>query len=156
MGIIKLEQEELATQRTDLLINIIYNNFLDLSNDPKLNHNIESITKILESPDVVLLLFMDKGKIGGYLLAEIIHLEDGRKVMFISYIFVAKYLRTHGVGSQLLNYIKKVANVKYCDGLMLIYDTSQKKLRRFYDKHGFLLDFNLRRYETHDVFYLVL
>ena len=156
MGIIKLEQDELASQRTDLLVNIIYKNFLDLSNDPKLNHNIESITKTLDSPDAVLLLFMDKGKIGGYLLGEIMHLEDGRKVMFISYIFVAKYLRTQGVGSQLLNYIAKVANVKYCDGIMLIYDTSQKKLRRFYDKHGLLLDFNLRRYSTHDVFYKVL
>jgi ribosomal protein S18 acetylase RimI-like enzyme len=155
MGIIKLEQDELASQRKDLLVNIIYKNFRELSTEPKLNHNIETITKTLDNPDAVLLLFMDKGKIGGYLLADIVHLEDGRKVMFISYIFVAKYLRTQGVGSQLLNYIKKVSNVKYCDGLMLIYDTTQKKLRRFYDKHGFLLDFNLRRYTSHDVFYLV-
>ena len=52
--------------------------------------------------------------------------------------------------------IKKQADIKYCDGLMLIYDTTQKKLRIFYDRNGYMLDFHLRRYEKNDVFYKVL
>jgi GNAT superfamily N-acetyltransferase len=153
MGIIKMEYPELKKQKKDVLVDIIYNNFGDLNDEPKLNHTPEAIKKTLDSMKAVLLLFIENGKIGAYLLGEIIILEDGRKVMFISYIFVAKDLRTSGVGTKLLQIISKFATDKYCDGVMLIYDTTQKKLRRFYDKNGFMLDFQLRRFEKHDVFY---
>ncbi len=156
MGIIKMEHQELKKQRKEILVDIIYNNFSDLNDEPKLNHTHEAIMKTLNSKEVVLLLFIEKGKIGGYLLGEIMILEDGRKVMFISYIFVAKDLRASGVGTQLLQIITKIASDKYCDGIMLIYDTTQKKLIRFYDKHGFMLDFQLRRFEKHDVFYKII
>ena len=156
MGLIKMEYQELRKQKKDVLVNIIYNNFTDLNDEPKLNHTPESIMKTLNSKDTVLLLFIEHGKIGGYLLGEIMILDDGRKVMFISYIFVAKDLRTSGIGTQLLQIISKIASDKYCDGLMLIYDTTQKKLRRFYDRNGFMLDFQLRRFEKHDVFYKLL
>jgi ribosomal protein S18 acetylase RimI-like enzyme len=156
MGIIKMEYLELKKQRKDILVDIIYNNFSDLNDEPKLNHTPEAIEKTLNSKDVVLLLFIENGKIGGYLLAEVMILEDGRKVMYISYIFVAKDLRTSGVGTQLLQIISKIASDKYCDGIMLIYDTTQKKLRRFYDRNGFMLDFQLRRFEKHDVFYKII
>jgi GNAT superfamily N-acetyltransferase len=156
MGIIKMEYAELKKQRKDLLVNIIYNNFSELNDEPKLNHTPEAIKKTLDNKDAVLLLFIENGKIGGYLLGEIIILEDGRKVMFVNYIFVAKNLRASGVGTQLLQIITKIASDKYCDGIMLFYDTSQKKLRRFYDRNGFMLDFQLRRYQTHDVFYKLI
>ncbi len=151
-----MEYQELKKQRKDLLVDIIYNNFTELNDEPKLNHTPEAILKTLNSKDVVLLLFIEKGKIGGYLLGEIIILEDGRKVMFISYIFVAKNLRASGVGTQLLQIITKISADNYCDGIMLIYDTRQKKLRRFYDRNGYMLDFQLRRYENHDVFYKLI
>lgn len=156
MGIIIMEYQELKKQRKDLLVDIIYNNFTELNDEPKLNHTPEAILKTLNSKDVVLLLFIEKAKIGGYLLGEVMILEDGRKVMFISYIFVAKNLRASGVGTQLLQIITKIAADKYCDGIMLIYDTRQKKLRRFYDRNGYMLDFQLRRYENHDVFYKLI
>lgn len=156
MGIIKMEQRDLRNQNKQLLINIIYNNFIHLNPEPKLNHTKEAIGDTLNNDDVVLLLFMDNGKIGGYLLAQSMILEDGRKVMFISYIYVANQLRKHGVGTKLLHAIEKEADIKYCDGLMLIYDTTQKNLRRFYDRNGYMLDFQLRRYEKNDVFYKVL
>ncbi len=156
MGIIKMEYPELKKQKKDVLVDIIYNNFSDLNDEPKLNHTPEAIKKTLDSKEAVLLLFIENGKIGAYLLGEIMILEDGRKVMFISYIFVAKDLRTSGVGTKLLQIISKIATDKYCDGVMLIYDTTQKKLRRFYDKNGFMLDFQLRRFEKHDVFYKII
>ena len=153
MGIIKMEYQELKKQKKEVLVDIIYNNFGDLNDEPKLNHTPEAIMKTLNSKEVVLLLFIENGKIGGYLLGEVMILEDGRKVMYVSYIFVAKNLRTSGVGTQLLQIISKIATDKYCDGCMLIYDTTQKKLRRFYDRNNFMLDFQLRRFEKHDVFY---
>ena len=151
-----LEYDDLISQKKDLLVDIIYNNFKDLDDEPKLNHTPESIRKTLDSKDAELIIYLDNDKIGAYLLAEITMLEDGRKVMFVSYIYVAKYLRTHSIGTQIMQMISKIAYDKYCDGLMLIYDTTQKKLRRFYDKQGFMLDFHLRRFEKHDVFYKLL
>ncbi len=156
MNIIKLDYKKLKTQKKELLIDIIYNNFIYLEPEPKLNHNRDSIKKILDSKDAILFLFIDQDKIGAYLLGEILILEDGRKVLFISYIYVAKSLRTANIGTSLLKHAEKYGNEQYCDGLMLIYDTRRKELRRFYDRNGFLLDFNLRRYENNDVFYKLL
>ena len=73
-----------------------------------------------------------------------------------SYIFVSKSLRTQGVGSKLMKTVEEYAYKNYCDGLMLIYDTRRKELRHFYDRHGYMLDFQLRRYENNDVFYKVI
>ena len=53
------------------------------------------------NPEVVLLLAMDKKQIVGYLLAEIMTLEDGRKVLFISYLYVAPTMRNKGLGKTL-------------------------------------------------------
>lgn len=156
MSIIKYEWSDLQRQNKELLVNIIYNNFLYLEPEPKLNHNPKAILDILNDTGAVLFLFMNSNKIGAYLLGQIMILEDGRKVLYISYIFVSKSLRTKGVGSLLLKNAEQYAYTKYCDGIMLIYDTRRKELRRFYDKHGFMLDFQLRRYENNDVFYKVL
>ncbi len=41
-------------------------------------------------------------------------------------------------------------------GCMLIFDTQQDNLVRFYEDRGYMLDINLRRYERHDVFYKIL
>ena len=156
MSIIKYDWHDLQKQNKQLLVNIIYNNFLYLEPEKKLNHNVKTILDILNNKDVVLFLFMKERKIGAYLLGQIMILDDGRKVLYISYIFVSKSLRTNGIGSLLLKKAEQYAYTMYCDGIMLIYDTRRKELRRFYDKHSFMLDFQLRRYENNDVFYKVL
>jgi GNAT superfamily N-acetyltransferase len=156
MSIVKLEHSDLKNQNKDLLVKIIYNNFLYLEPEPKLNHNPEAIIQILNSKDVILFLFMHQGKIGSYLLAQIINLDDSRKVLYISYIYVSKPFRTQGIGRKLMKNAEQYAYEKRCDGIMLIYDTRRKELRRFYDKLGFMLDFQLRRYENNDVFFKVI
>jgi GNAT superfamily N-acetyltransferase len=156
MSIVKLEYSDLKTQNKELLINIIYNNFLYLEPEPKLNHNRKAISEILNDKDVVLFLYIKDKKIGAYLLSQIIHLEDGRKVLYISYLFVSNSLRKSGIGSILMKKAEQYAYINYCDGILLIYDTRRKELRRFYDRHGYMLDFQLRRYENNDVFYKVL
>ena len=88
MSIIKLEHADLMKHNTTLLVEIIYNNFKDLADTQELNHTKDAISKNLKSENAFLLLYLDNNqKIGGYLLAEILDLQDGRKVMFISYIF---------------------------------------------------------------------
>ena len=66
MNIIKLDYKKLKTQKKELLIDIIYNNFIYLEPEPKLNHNQDSIKKILDSKDAILFLFIDQDKIGAY------------------------------------------------------------------------------------------
>ena len=40
-----------------------------------------------------------------------------------------------------------------CNGVMLIFDTYDSILVRFYENRTYMLDINLRRFERHDVFY---
>jgi predicted GNAT family N-acyltransferase len=156
MEIIKLEQNDLMKQDLTMLTNIIYDNFPELIDTPNVMHSPESIKRTLESKDVVLLLAMNKQKLVGYLLGEIMYLEDGRKVLFISYIFVAPSMRNNKLGKKLMFQSFEVGGDNFCDGIMLIYDTTDRQLRKFYGKLGFILDFNMRRYERQDVFYKIL
>ena len=156
MDIINLDHKDLMKQDLNLLTKTIYDNFPELIDTPGVAHTQESIMKTLTNPDVVLILAMKKKKIAGYLLGEIMILEDGRKVLFISYVYVAPSLRNNGLGKQLMNKSFDIAADNYCDGIMLIYDTTDRQLRNFYGKMDFMLDFNLRKYEKNDVFYKVL
>ena len=154
--IVTLTAANLKNQNLSLLINNIYKNFLELASDPKLNHTKSEIQKILDSDGVVLFLILDNNKIIGYLLGEVLDLQDSRHVLFISYIYVVKFMRNKKLGCKLMSYAISYAIEQRCDGIMLIYNTSDKKLERFYNKYGFMLDFHLRRYEPHDVFFKIL
>lgn len=154
--IVTLTAKDLKNQNKTLLINNIYKNFLELSSNPKLNHSKSEIQKILDSEGVVLFLILDNNKIIGYLLGEVIDLQDLRHVLFISYIYVVKFMRNKKLGCKLMSYAISYGIEQRCDGIMLIYNTSDRKLERFYDKYGFMLDFHLRRYEKHDVFFKIL
>jgi ribosomal protein S18 acetylase RimI-like enzyme len=156
MKIIKLDHKDLMKQNLTMLTNVIYDNFPELIDTPNVTHSPESIRKTLESRDIVLLLAMNNNKLLGYLLGEIMILEDGRKVLFISYLFVAPSMRNNGLGKKLMFEAYEVAGNEFCDGIMLIYDTTDRQLRNFYGKLGFMLDFNMRRYERNDVFYKVI
>jgi len=154
--ILKLTSKDLQKQDKSLLVNTIYENFAPLNDDPRLNHNKFEITKILNSDGVILFLILDNNKIVGYLLGEIMDLQDTRHVLFISYIYVVKFMRNKKLGCKLMSIAISYAIEQRSDGIMLIYNTSDKRLERFYDKYGFMLDFHLRRYELHDVFFKIL
>jgi len=157
MEIIKLNSNDLLNQDKTMLTKVIYNNFPELVDVPNVVHTEESIKKTLESKNVVLIIALTENKkIGGYLLGDIMILEDGRKVLFISYLYVANSLRNKGLGKKIMFESFTIGNNEFCDGVLLIYDTTDKQLREFYGKLGFMLDFNLRRYEKNDVFYKVL
>lgn len=154
--IITLTAKDLKKQDVTLLVNNIYNNFLNLVSNPKLSHTKSEIWKTLNSVNVVLFLILHNNKIIGYLLGKIIDIEDSRHVLFISYIYVVKNMRNKKLGCKLMSLAISYGIKNRCDGIMLIYNTSDKKLQRFYNKYGFMLDFHLRRYEQHDVFYKIL
>ena len=140
-----------------LFINTIYNNFIDLKNNDKLLHTKEIIEKNLRSENsLIILITNDLNYIIGYLTANILMLDDRRKVIYINYIYVASNERNNNIGSKLLlkaeNYARKLNLI----GSMLIFDTHNPKLVHFYEKYGYMLDINLRRYERHDVYYKTL
>lgn len=154
--IVTLTSKDLKNQYMTLLINNIYKNFLELSTDSRLNHNKAEIQKILESKGVVLFLILHENKIIAYLVGEIMDLDDSRHVLFISYIYVVKFMRNKKLGNKLMSMAISYGIEQRCDGIMLIYNTSDRILERFYDKFGFMLDFHLRRYEKNDVFFKIL
>lgn len=137
-------------------IDIIYNNFIELTEDDKLMHNKEKIEENLRNDNSVIILLMNDDKIFGFVTGNIMLLDDRRKVLFISYIYVAETERNKKLGSQLMNIVEKTALLNKCLGVMLIFDTHQQNLVRFYENRGYMLDINLRRYERHDVFYKII
>ena len=118
--------------------------------------NKTEIQKTLDSDGVVLFLILHENKIIAYLLGEVMNLQDSRHVLFISYIYVVNNMRNKKLGCKLMSLAISYGIKQRCDGIMLIYNTSDRKLERFYDKYGFMLDFHLRRYELHDVYFKIL
>jgi ribosomal protein S18 acetylase RimI-like enzyme len=138
-------------------IDIIYNNFIELTEDDKLMHNKEKIEENLRNDNsVIILLLNGDNKIIGFVTGNIILLDDRRKVFYISYIYVAESERNKKIGSQLMNIVEKITMLNKCLGVMLIFDTHQQNLVKFYENRGYMLDINLRRYERHDVFYKII
>lgn len=149
----ELYSDNIKNQNMNLLTDVIYNNFIDLSSNKKLLHEKDKIYETLTSNDVFLLLVVENNKLVAYVLASIMMLNDNRKVLYISYIYVAKTHRNRGIASQCIKKIEIAAKKNRCDGIMLIFNTKDSKLFHFYETRGFMLDINLRRYEMHDVYY---
>ena len=62
MTIHKLTHEDLQYRNLNKFRDVIYDNFIELNNDPKLLHTKEEINKTLNSEDVLLLFSVDKNK----------------------------------------------------------------------------------------------
>lgn len=134
-------------------INVVYNHFIDLANYANLNHSVQEIKKLLTSDNFKGYIVKHKNKyIIGYILGEITHLNDGRDVYFITYLYTASNFRKLGIASKLINHIKTEMKKQFIYTIMLICNTDNSKLVDFYMKKGFMLDLLLRRYEKHDVF----
>lgn len=133
--------------------NVIYQNFSDLANYPKLNHNKKELIRLLTSKNTRIYLLLYKNKIASYLVGEFITLNDGRLVFFINYIYTSSFFRNKGLGSNLIKHVIGIANKNKCDGIMLICDVENEKTYNFYLMRGFMPDVILRRYQKHDVLY---
>lgn len=153
MRILDVSHRVLNSQNLDKLVNVIYNNFGELLQYPDLKHTKSEILRLLKSPNAQVYLFLVNGKIASYIVGEIMDLFDGRKVLYITYLFTAPQFRHKGLASQMMKYAEKKANEKQCDGMMLTCDTDNKNVYDFYLKRGFMPDLWLRKYTRYDVLY---
>jgi len=144
----------LKSSNTDLLVDTIYDNFKNLGDIEKLNHNKKEIERILKSNNSFVLFIMKNKKIIAYLIAEKILLADGREVLYIYYLFTSQKFRNMGLASTLLDTSKQFSNKNNCTGIMLTCDTDNTKVHNFYLKKGFMPDMLMRTYNKYDVFYL--
>jgi ribosomal protein S18 acetylase RimI-like enzyme len=155
MKFIILRKADLKLQNLTLLVNTIYNNFIELEDIPLLSHNKETISANMYK-DSILILAMENDKICGYLLGYYTTLPDNRQILFINYIYLSKKYRHKGIGRKLMFSAIDDASEHKVDGVMLIYDTDNLYVDNFYKKLGFMLDVNMRRFHRHDVFYRII
>jgi ribosomal protein S18 acetylase RimI-like enzyme len=138
-------------------VKIIYENFLDIAKRPELKHTPADIFRLLTSPRFVGYFAksynpqQNKYTVVGYLLAEVHKLDDGRRVLFISYLYVASPFRKHGTASQMMNTATSRAKQLKLDHIVLNCDTENKAVYNFYLKRKFMPDMELRTYSRYEV-----
>jgi ribosomal protein S18 acetylase RimI-like enzyme len=154
--IISISSQDIINRKTCNLDNMIFNTFINLSNIPELKHNIMEIKKILNNPRVQFYIYMIDNMIAGYILGETIVLNDGRHVLYITYLFTAPKYRNHGIASSLLTYAEQYVINKNLNGIMLTTDTQNLKLFNWYLEKGFMADTTLRNYGRYEVLYKII
>lgn len=133
------------------LAQTIYNNFFELARYPILKHNKYEIHRLLTSPNLIMFAIYNGNNMIAYLIGEIMKLNDGRNVLYISYLYVSSKYRNVGLGSALLNKAIVRASLLNANTVILIVDTEDQKNVDFYMKRGFVYDPYLRRYDKYDV-----
>ena len=133
------------------LVATLYGNFIELSKYPILKHNQYEIHRLLTSPNLIMFTAYNGNSMIAYLIGEMMKLNDGRKVLYISYLYVSSKYRNLGLGDTLLNTAIQRASLLNANSVVLITDTEDQKVFDFYMKKGFMYDTNLRRYDKYDV-----
>ena len=132
-------------------IEIIYRNFEDIAITPELSHNRRTIDEVMKSPTSITLIAEIDKIIIGYLLANIVNIDNNRKYMHIQYLYTSSYYRGNGIATKLLNTIHQYASITGLDRLSLTFDTYDKNLEKYYLSNGFVYDNELRSYKRHDM-----
>lgn len=151
INILRYTGNDLIERNLTKFVEIIFNNFDDISNQPELNHNKREILRLLTSPNSICIIATYKGQIIGYLIAEITSVDNFGQLMHISYIFTSPMHRNKGVASYMLNKIQSYAEELNINTLSLTFDTYDKSLERFYLNNNFVYDDNLRSHQRHDM-----
>ena len=144
---------KIKKSKCNIFTEIIYNNFLDLENEKRLKHNRKDIHEMFTSKNPQIYLIMVNKKIAAYLVGEILNLNDGRKVLYISYLYTSTKFRKSGFGSKLMNIAEMVSNKKELDGIMLTCNSEDSYVYDFYSKRGFMPDLILRTYDKYEIMY---
>ena len=140
------------------LVETIYDNFKHLAAYPNLKHTRKDITDAINEKEALLLLIINKDannkkRIVAYLLANVMSLNDGRKVLYILYIYTSPEFRNKGFASILMNKIFERTNDYNLDGVLLTCDSEDSFIMDFYAKKGFMQDLYLRTYDKYDVMF---
>jgi len=145
--------KNMTKKNSTKFVNMLYTNFIDLQSYPELKHNKTELTRLVLSKSAVIVLYLVNNKIAGYIVAELMVLNDKRKVIYVNYIFTAKKFRNKGIASKLMSYIEDMAfDLKY-DGVLLTCDTDNTQVLDFYMVKGYLYDIMLRTHKKHDILY---
>ena len=94
---------------------------------------------------------MINNKIGAYLIGDILTLDDGRRVLFVTYLFTSKLFRRRGYGTKLMELAENKAKMFKLDGVMLMCDIENKQVYDFYLTRGYMSDLILRNYSKFEV-----
>jgi ribosomal protein S18 acetylase RimI-like enzyme len=152
MYIESITNKYFTTNDLDRFINIIYNNFINLTKYPSLNHTKISIIELLTSDSFYgNLIYDDNNIIIGYLLGEY-KFYDNKNVYFINYIYIAKPFRNMKYGKLLIEKTKEMMNKNKLDGILLICDLQNKYNVNFYNKLGFVLYTDEKSSNIHELF----
>jgi RimJ/RimL family protein N-acetyltransferase len=150
INVLRYTGDELASKDIRKFIEIIYRNFEEANQWSELNHNRTEITRLLTSPDSIIIIAMLYKRIVGYLIAEEIVVNQ-KKIMHIYYIFTTPVRRRSGIATYMLNLIQKYTTDNDIHAVSLTFDTYNKKLEKFYYSNHFRYDSELRSYQRHDM-----
>lgn len=131
---------------------VLYNNFLNLRQNKDLKHTKTEISRLLVSPKMYGFLVYSNTTLVGYLVGEMINLNDGRLVYYINYLYIAIRFRKHGLGEQLVKLALKKSKDIGLSFVVLTCDTNNKYVCDFYSKRGFVPDPILSKASRHSVF----
>jgi ribosomal protein S18 acetylase RimI-like enzyme len=153
MSIYIVSQSEKAKYNLVCFGQTVYHNFRELVNLPKLKHNMKEIMRVIKSKNSTIIFFMNNDKVAGYLLGEIMKLNDGRSVFYVSYIYTSPQFRGNGIASHLLTTIDNFVSQNNLDGVMLTCDSQDEYVYEFYTKKGYMPDLVLRTYDRFEVLF---
>jgi GNAT superfamily N-acetyltransferase len=142
--------------KSNNLNSMLYINFLEIGAHPLLNHNRKEINRLIHSPDAQIYFYLINSQIASYLVGEIMKLNDGRMIFYITYLYTSKKFRKHGLATKLMQFAEKIALEKNLDGMMLTCDTENSYVYNYYLLKGFMPDIQLRTYNKYDVLYKIL
>jgi len=151
-----ISSKDLNESRSNKISNMVFSNFSFLDKYPHLNHNIKEINKIINSTTSHTLLYTLDGSIVAYVMCDIMNLKDGRKVLYIDYIFVVPQFRHAGIGKKMLTYTFNTAKQNNLSGVMLTSDSQDQYVYNWYLDYGFMPDVLLRTYNRHEILYKAL
>ena len=149
--ILRYDGNMLAQKNLTKLIEIVYKNFEEISDNPTLNHTRLEIARLLSSPKGTCIFAVIKGQIVAYLIAEITVIDNLRQLMHIAYLFTTPVRRGNGISTSMLNFIQLCAQQQNISTLSLSFDTYNKTLEKFYINNHFVYDSNLRSYQRYDM-----
>ncbi len=150
INIKQVDQNSFDVDNLSYFIDTIFNNFKYLYDYPYVIHSKQEILRLLTSPNFHGYLIYYKKYIIGYLVGELIPVQN-KLMYFINYIYVSPKFRDHKLGTKLMNKAFKYAKSKKADGLALITDIEDEKSVRFYSRLKFSLDEDMKKNQKFDV-----
>lgn len=150
INIKQVNQNSFNTDNLQHFINIVFQNFQYLYDYPYVIHSKQEILRLLTSPNFNGYLVYYKKYIIGYLLGELIPVQN-KLMFFINYVYISPKFRDHKLGTKLMNKAFKYAEDKKADGLALVTDIEDEKSVRFYSRLKFSLDPDMRKNQKFDV-----